>query len=94
MSLYFCPRCRQPFPDVQQCPTCNLTANAEAETYAEKLLETVITAEGDRAERRPGGSRTFKLIEGEPLPTSFGKDMYQKVFEGKGRRHPEGQLQT
>jgi HEAT repeat protein len=49
MSLYFCPRCRQPFPGVQQCPTCNLTADAEAETYAEKLLETVITAESDRA---------------------------------------------
>ncbi|MBN1667964.1 MAG: hypothetical protein JW862_12790 [Anaerolineales bacterium] len=33
-----------------------------------------------RAERQPDGSRTFKLIDGEPLPTSFGKDVYQKVF--------------
>jgi HEAT repeat protein len=49
MRLFFCPRCRQPYPSVQQCPTCNLTADAEAESYAEKLLETVITAESDRA---------------------------------------------
>jgi DNA mismatch repair ATPase MutS len=33
-----------------------------------------------RAGRQPDGSRTFKLIGGEPLPTSFGKDVYQKVF--------------
>jgi hypothetical protein len=47
-----------------------------------------------RAERQPDGSRTFKLIEGEPLPTSFGKDVYQKVFEGERGQQPEGQLQT
>jgi HEAT repeat protein len=49
MRLFFCPRCRQPYPSVQQCPTCNLTAIAEADTYTEKLLETVISAESDRA---------------------------------------------
>ncbi len=38
-----------------------------------------------RAERQLDGSRTFKLSEGEPLPTSFGKDVYQKVFVGDGR---------
>jgi DNA mismatch repair ATPase MutS len=34
-----------------------------------------------RADRQPDGRRTFKLIEGEPLQTSFGEDMYHKVFE-------------
>jgi DNA mismatch repair ATPase MutS len=29
-----------------------------------------------RAERE----RTFKLIEGEPLPTSYGADLYQRIF--------------
>lgn len=33
-----------------------------------------------RAERKSGGKRTFKLIEGEPLPTSFGEDIYSSVF--------------
>jgi hypothetical protein len=33
-----------------------------------------------RAERLPDGRRTFKLLEGEPLPTSFGEDVYARVF--------------
>jgi DNA mismatch repair ATPase MutS len=33
-----------------------------------------------RAERQPDGSRTFKLIEGEPLETSYGEDLYKKIF--------------
>jgi Mismatch repair ATPase (MutS family) len=33
-----------------------------------------------RAERQPGGERTFKLLVGEPLQTSFGKDLYNKIF--------------
>lgn len=34
-----------------------------------------------RAERKPDGERTFRLVEGAPLPTSYGPDLYQKVFE-------------
>ncbi|HSM25675.1 MAG TPA: hypothetical protein VK856_12490, partial [Anaerolineaceae bacterium] len=33
-----------------------------------------------RAERKEGGKRTFKLIEGEPKQTSYGKDIYYKIF--------------
>ncbi|MBU6424282.1 MAG: DNA mismatch repair protein MutS, partial [Chloroflexi bacterium] len=33
-----------------------------------------------RAERLPDGERTFRQIEGEPLPTSFGEDLYREVF--------------
>jgi len=33
-----------------------------------------------RAERQPDGSRTFRLTEGEPLPTSYGQDSYQRIF--------------
>ena len=49
-----------------------------------------------RAERRPDGTRTFRVIEGEPLQTSYGKDVYDAVFEtarprekerGSSRRH-------
>lgn len=33
-----------------------------------------------RAEREPDGRRTFRLVPGEPLPTSFGKDAYRRIF--------------
>ena len=33
-----------------------------------------------RADRQADGRRTFKVIEGEPLQTSFGEDVYQRVF--------------
>ena len=33
-----------------------------------------------RAERLPDGRRTFRLIEGEPLPTSHGEDLYSRIF--------------
>jgi hypothetical protein len=33
-----------------------------------------------RAERLPDGRRTFRLIEGEPLPTSHGEDLYRRIF--------------
>jgi DNA mismatch repair ATPase MutS len=36
-----------------------------------------------RAERQADGTRTFKLIEGEPLQTSFGEDLYRQVFAVK-----------
>jgi exonuclease VII small subunit len=35
-----------------------------------------------RAERDVGGHRSLKLRPGEPLPTSFGVDLYQEIFEG------------
>jgi hypothetical protein len=33
-----------------------------------------------RAERKPDGSRSFKVVEGEPLETSYGEDVYRDVF--------------
>jgi len=39
-----------------------------------------------RAQREPDGSRTFRLPEGEPLPTSYGEDLYRQVF---GPRYEE-----
>jgi DNA mismatch repair ATPase MutS len=32
-----------------------------------------------RAERQVDGQRSFKLVEAEPLPTSFGEDLYQRL---------------
>jgi DNA mismatch repair ATPase MutS len=33
-----------------------------------------------RAERLPGGTKPFKLIEAEPLQTSYGTDLYKAIF--------------
>jgi DNA mismatch repair ATPase MutS len=33
-----------------------------------------------RAERQADGARTFKLLEGEPLQTSYGGDLYNMIF--------------
>jgi DNA mismatch repair ATPase MutS len=33
-----------------------------------------------RAERQPDGGRTFRLREGEPLPTSYGPESYRRIF--------------
>jgi len=32
------------------------------------------------AERKAGGERTFKIIEGKPLQTGYGEDLYNKIF--------------
>ena len=34
-----------------------------------------------RAERQADGRRTFKIREGEPLQTSFGEDVYHRIFK-------------
>jgi len=33
-----------------------------------------------RAERLPNGRRTFRLKEARPLETSYGVDLYHKIF--------------
>jgi len=36
-----------------------------------------------RAERRLDGARTFRVVPGEPLPTSYGEDSYRRIFGGR-----------
>jgi hypothetical protein len=41
-----------------------------------------------RAERRADGTRTFKIAEGQPLQTSFGEDLYRRIFvDSASQRH-------
>jgi hypothetical protein len=40
-----------------------------------------------RAGRQADGMRTFKLIEGEPLQTSFGEDLYDSIFGAGSAQH-------
>jgi hypothetical protein len=37
-----------------------------------------------RAERQRDGRRTFRLTDGEPLPTSYGEDSYRRIFGTAG----------
>jgi len=37
-----------------------------------------------RAERLPDGRRTFKVKEGDPLETSYGVDLYTRIFTAEG----------
>ncbi len=49
-----------------------------AHNFYEKRMNNAIFL---RAQRRDDGSRTFKIIKGKPLQTSYGKDIYDKIFE-------------
>jgi len=42
-----------------------------------------------RAERQADGTRTFRLVEGAPLETSYGQDLYRKVFGEETDTSPE-----
>jgi DNA mismatch repair ATPase MutS len=44
-----------------------------------------------RAERREDGGRTFRLIEGEPLQTSFGEDLYRSIFWKEARERSDAE---
>jgi MutS domain V len=58
-------------------------------TLAHKLhAEDISTALFLRAQRDADGRRTFKLEEGEPLPTSFGEDLYWRIGGWTGAELP------
>ena len=44
--------------------------------YSKKLKNAIFL----RAQRKGGGGRTYKIVEGEPLQTSYGEDIYHTVF--------------
>jgi DNA mismatch repair ATPase MutS len=48
-----------------------------AHSFYDKNMENALFL---RAERQTDGRRTFKLLEGEPLQTSYGEDVYHKIF--------------
>ena len=48
-----------------------------AHGFYDKKMENAVFL---RAERQADGGRTFKLIEGEPLQTSYGEDLYKAIF--------------
>jgi DNA mismatch repair ATPase MutS len=51
------------------------------------FLHRSVTSAFLRAERLPDGTRPFKLIEAEPLQTSYGTDLYKAIFAGGSRMH-------
>jgi hypothetical protein len=62
-------------------------------THMYDLAESCYTRGGDRAlflraQREPDGSSTFRLSEGEPLPTSYGEDLYREVLGPVNEKAP------
>ena len=55
-----------------------------AHGFYDKNMETALFL---RAEREADGRRTFKVIEGEPLPTSYGADLYERIFGTDNQIH-------
>lgn len=51
-------------------------------------LQELETAHFLRAERQRNGHRTFRLVEGEPLPTSYGEDSYRRIFGAELKAAP------
>lgn len=51
-----------------------------AHRFHEQKMENAIFL---RAERQADGTRTFKLVEGEPYQTSYGEDLYNRIFGTK-----------
>jgi MutS domain V len=49
--------------------------------YARRLKTVMFL----RAEREPDGRRSFKIAEEAPLETSYGEDLYRRVFDRKPR---------
>ncbi len=49
-----------------------------AHGFVDRKRETTLFL---RADRQEDGQRTFKLVEGEPLETSHGEDLYNRIFE-------------
>jgi DNA mismatch repair ATPase MutS len=56
-----------------------------AHGFYRQELETALFL---RAERQPDGHRTFRLLEGEPLPTSYGEDSYRRIFDTEREAAP------
>ena len=54
--------------------------------YSRKMEDAIFL----RAQRQADSTRTFKLIEGEPLQTSYGADLYQAIFEAGARKTGTG----
>ena len=41
-----------------------------------------------RADRLEDGTRTFKIIPGEPLRTSYGRDLFEQIFRTPATEPP------
>lgn len=52
--------------------------------YSDNIRDVIFL----RAERRDGDERTFKMVPGEPLQTSYGEDLYYQAFPTEAPRPP------
>jgi DNA mismatch repair ATPase MutS len=57
--------------------------------FYEQKLQNIIFL---RAERQADGKRTFKLIEAGPLQTSYGEDLYNRIFDRHSSRTDQDEI--
>lgn len=60
-------------------------------TYASDFLGDPST-QFLRAQRLDDGRRTFQIVPGKPLQSSFGEDLYRKIFAGNGKKYDRNLL--
>jgi len=60
--------------------------------FAHSFYDNKVDAVFLRAERQADGKRTFRLVEGEPLETGYGEDLYNTIF-GPNNSYEENSLQ-
>jgi DNA mismatch repair ATPase MutS len=69
---------------------CTVLIVSHLYDFADSFLRTrPDTTRFLRAVRDEDGRRTFALVEAEPLPTSYGEDLYDRIFGGD-RPGPDG----
>lgn len=51
-----------------------------ASSFIDKSADVIFL----RPERKPDGTRTFRILEGEPQETSYGEDLYREIFGANG----------
>jgi DNA mismatch repair ATPase MutS len=61
--------------------------------FAHSFYDNKVDAVFLRAERQADGKRTFRLVEGEPLETGYGEDLYNTIF-GPNNSYEEKSLQS
>jgi len=57
-----------------------------ASSFTSKKAEVLFL----RPERKSDGTRTFRILEGEPLETSYGEDLYREIFGAEETQTVQG----
>ncbi|WP_203626252.1 MutS-related protein [Lacticaseibacillus mingshuiensis] len=66
---------------------CTVVSVSHQFEYTQLLQQEALPVRFLRAERAEDGSRSFKLMAGAPLPTSYGQDIFDRRFGALRKKH-------